>query len=95
MSFFQRLPEEIFNDINKRKLISADMHFYYYLLSKGGHGGPIYISEKKMAADLGVSIGKVQHSIKRLKSCGHIIRKKTAGNHSTRLITFIRNLNNQ
>jgi DNA-binding MarR family transcriptional regulator len=95
MSYFQRLPKEIFDDINKNKLISADMHFYYYLLSKGGHGSPIYIPEKRMAEDLGVSIGKVQQSIKRLRLCGHIIRKKTAGNHSTRLITFIRNLNKQ
>lgn len=91
MSYFQRLPKKIFEDINKNKLISADMHFYYYLLSKGGHGHPIFISEKTMAEDLNVSIGKIQHSIKRLKNAGHIERKKTAGNYRTRLITFIKN----
>tara|TARA_Y100000592_G_scaffold95315_1_gene161554 strand:+ start:611 stop:892 length:282 start_codon:yes stop_codon:yes gene_type:complete len=90
MYYFQRLPNEIFKDISKGNLISADMHFYYYLLTKGGHGGPIFLSEKRMAKDLNVSVGKVQLAIKRLKKNGHIQRTKTTNGYSTKLLTIIK-----
>ena len=91
MYYFQRLPIQIFKDIKKGGLISADMHFYYYLLTKGGHGGPIFLSEKRMAKDLNVSVGKVQLAIKRLKENGHIQRMKTTKGYSTKLLTIIKN----
>jgi len=91
MHYFQQLPSEIFKDIKKGKLISADMHFYYYLLTKGGHGSRILLSEKRMAKDLNVSVGKIQLAIKRLKKNGHIERMKTTNGYSTRLLTIIKN----
>jgi len=90
MIYFQRLPNEIFEDIVKGELISADMHFYYYLLSKGGHGNPILLSEKSMAKDLDVSVGKIQLAIKRLKTGGHIERIKTTRGCYTKLKTIVR-----
>jgi len=67
------------------------MHFYYYLLTKGGHGSRILLSEKRMAKDLNVSVGKIQLAIKRLKKNGHIERMKTTNGYSTRLLTIIKN----
>jgi DNA-binding MarR family transcriptional regulator len=88
MFHFQKLPDEIFRDIVSGKLISADMHFYYYLLSKGGHGGPVFISEKRMAKELNVSVGKVQLAIRRLKNRGHIERRNTTRGCCTKLLTI-------
>jgi DNA-binding MarR family transcriptional regulator len=88
MFYFQKLPDEIFRDIISGELISADMHFYYYLLSKGGHGGPVFIPEKRMAEELNVSVGKVQLAIRRLKKRGHIERRKTTRGCYTKLLTI-------
>ena len=90
MFYFQQLPHEIFLDIVAGKLISADMHFYYYLLSKGGHGMPVLIPEKRMSKDLNVSVGKVQLAIKRLRDGGHIERTKTTRGCYTKLLTIVR-----
>jgi DNA-binding MarR family transcriptional regulator len=95
MHYFQQLPGEIFKDIKRGKLISADMHFYYYLLTKGGHGAPIILPEKRMAKDLNVSVGKIQLAIKRLKKSGHIERVKTTNGYSTKLLTIIKNRTNK
>jgi predicted transcriptional regulator len=95
MFYFQKLPDEIFRDIIRGKLISADMHFYYYLLSKGGHGSPVFISEKRMAEDLNVSVGKVQLAIRRLKSGGHIERRKTTRGCYTKLLTIAKRKTNK
>lgn len=95
MIHFQRLPNEIFHDIVNGRLISADMHFYYYLLSKGGHGNAILLPEKSMAKDLNVSVGKIQLAIKRLKECGHIDRIKTTRGCYTKLRTIVRRKTNK
>ena len=89
MPYFQQLSNDIYRDISKGQLISADMHFYYYLLTKGGHGSPILLPEKRMAKDLNVSVGKIQLAIRRLKITGHIERTKTTKGYSTRLLTII------
>ena len=89
MFYFQRLPHEIFVDICVGNLIAADMHFYYYLLSRAGHGNPVMLSEKRMAKDLNVSVGKIQLAIKRLKRRGHIERVKTAAGYTTKLLTIV------
>lgn len=90
MFHFQQLPHEIFVDIVEGRLISADMHFYYYLLSKGGHGEPFMLQEKTMAEELGVSVSKVQGAIKRLKSRNHIKRRKTSAGFQTTILTRTR-----
>lgn len=87
MFYFQQLPHQIFMDIVSGELISADMHFYYYLLSKGGHGEPFMLTEKTMAKDLKVSVSKVQGAIKRLREKGHISRRKTSAGFQTTILT--------
>jgi|TARA_B100001765_G_scaffold190164_1_gene136803 hypothetical protein len=90
MQKFVQVPTIIQEDVLSGKLIGNDLVLYNYLLSKAGHGKPIYFSNKRIADDLGgISNGKVSASLGRLSKAKHIKRKKTANKTLTQLTTLV------
>ena len=90
MQKFIQVPTVVQDDVLSGKLIGNDLVTYNYLLSKAGHGKPIYFSNKKIADDLGgISNGKISASLGRLTKAKHIKRKKTANKTLTQLTTLV------
>ena len=94
MRKFIQIPTAIQQDVIEGKLIGNDLVVYNYLLSKAGHGKPIFFSNNKIAEELGgMSYGKISASMNRLSKLKHIKRKKTCNKMSTQLNTFVFNGN--
>ncbi len=92
---FIAIPREVFQDVISKRIIPTDIMVYMYLCSKCAHGKPVYIDRNRIRKDLGgVSLSKVSDSLKRLKSAGHIERRKLNGPTSTELLTFVKDKNN-
>ena len=90
MQKFIQVPTVIQEDVLSGKLIGNDLVVYNYLLSKAGHGKPIYFSNNRIAEDLGgISNGKVSASLGRLRRAKHIKRKKTSNKTLTQLTTLV------
>lgn len=90
MRKFIQIPMVIQEDVIRGRLIGNDLVVYSYLLTKGGHGKPIFFSNNKIAEDLGgMSYGKISASMKRLSENNHIKRRKTANKMLTQLKTFV------
>ena len=91
MTKFIQLPIQIQQDVIEGKLIGNDLVVFNYLLTKGGHGKPIYFSNNKIAEDLGgMSYGKISASLNRLCRAKHISRKKTFNKTSTTVLTYVK-----
>lgn len=89
------MPLVIQSDVIKGKLIGNDLLIYSYLLTKAGHGEPIFFSNKKIGDDLGgMSHGKVSASLSRLSSAGHIRRFRTCNKTGTQLKTIVKEKGN-
>ena len=92
MRKFIQIPTAVQQDVVNGKLIGNDLVVYNYLISKAGHGEPIFFSNNKIAEDLGVmSYGKISASMNRLSKLNHIKRRKTCNKMSTQLNTFVIN----
>ena len=91
---FITVPNIIYLDVTKRKLIPTDILTYIYLCSKCAHGKPIYLSRNRMPKEMGgVSLSRLSDSLKRLSLYGHVNRSRLNGVTSTSLLTFVKDKN--
>lgn len=92
MRKFIQIPMAVQQDVMDGKLIGNDLVVYNYLLSKAGHGEPIFFSNNRIAEDLGgMSYGKISASMNRLAKLSHIKRRKTSNKMLTQLKTLVIN----
>lgn len=90
MKKFIQIPVAVQQDVIEGNLIGNDLVVYNYLLSKAGHGKPIFFSNERIAKDLGgMSYGKISASLGRLYRAKHIKRRKTCNKMLTQLNTIV------
>lgn len=90
MKKFIQIPTAVQDDVINGKLIGNDLVVYNYLVSKAGHGKPIFFSNERIGLDLGgMSYGKISASLNRLAKAKHLKRRKTCNKTSTQLTTLV------
>ena len=91
---FIAVPNAIYLDVTRNRLIPTDILTYIYLCSKCAHGKPIYLSRDRMRKEMGgVSLSRLSDSLKRLSRHGHVNRNRLNGTTSTSLLTFVKDRN--
>ena len=93
MSYFFRIPNEIFEDVVCGQLKDCDLKTYIYLIKKIGTRELMYMPVETMSEELSVNERTLKRSLKRLEIAGHIERKRTIRNTQTKLKTFVKGKN--
>ncbi len=93
MSYFFRVPNEIFEDVVCGQLKDCDLKTYIYLIKKIGSKDFMYMPLDLMSEEMSVNERTLKRSLKRLEDAGHIERKRTIRNTQTRLKTFVKDKN--